>query len=149
MKQQQDKKLEQMLRSSGLVAGGFMGADSRNAAEVIAEDLKTLVRLGYEPEQIAEKMRSLTDMSKPALGGWVRAAENLQVKNEDFKGFLVCPWSHPGRFDKRTTTVQRLDTGKSISWSDLNIHLIERHGFFEGKGSLYRIEPEELVNILY
>jgi len=34
----QDKNLEGMLRSGRLVAGGFLGTDTRSLEEIIAED---------------------------------------------------------------------------------------------------------------
>jgi hypothetical protein len=36
-----------------------------------------------------------------------------------------------------------------MHWSDLNIHLIAKHGFFEGKGSAFRIEPKELISTIF
>jgi hypothetical protein len=36
-----------------------------------------------------------------------------------------------------------------VQWSDLSIHLIGAHGFFEGRGSFFRLEPAELVAILF
>ena len=53
------------------------------------------------------------------------------------------------RFAKRVTTIKLTESGEAISWSDLNIHLIEEHGFFEGKGSAFRIEPGELVRVIF
>jgi hypothetical protein len=47
------------------------------------------------------------------------------------------------------TTVELLDTSSTIRWSDLNIHLIAEHGFFEGKGSSFRIEPARLVAAIF
>jgi hypothetical protein len=145
----QDKNLDRMLRSGKLAAGGFMGADSRSVDEVIAEDAAALTKLGYNAAQLAMRMRELRDLARPALGDWVEVSDVLQVKSEDYKGFIVCPWPHAGRFEKRITTAQRLDTGQSASWSDLNIHLVEEHGFFEGRGAFFRIEPEELIRVIF
>jgi hypothetical protein len=144
-----DKNLEQMLRSGKLAAGGFMGADPRGVDQVIAEDTATLTKLGYNPEQVARRMQELRDLSRPELGNWVKVSDVLQVKSEDYKGFIVCPWPHEGRFEKRITTAHRTDTNQSISWSDLNIHLIKEHHFFEGKGAFFRIEPQDLIRVIF
>lgn len=145
-----DKKLEEVLRSTQLVAGGFMGTDVRHPIEVIEHDIVELENLGVIAAEIAGRMRQLTELAKPRLGNWIDSAfDQLCVKSEDFKGALVCPWPHAGRFDKRITTVRRLDTGQKISWTDLNIHMIEQHGFFEGRGAFFRIEPAEIVQILF
>jgi len=144
----QDKKLEQMLRSSKLVADGFMGTDPRTPEEVIREDAAELERLATSAGQVAARMRELTGLARPKLGNTIEIEGKFAVRSEDFKGMLVCPWPHVGRYEKRITTCTRLDTSEKIAWTDLNIHLIEAHGFFEGKGSSFRLEPEDLVRIL-
>lgn len=35
-----------------------------------------------------------------------------------------------------------------VAGSDLNAHLIKEHGFFQGKESGYRTDPEELIKAL-
>lgn len=142
-------KLEQMLRSSKLVAGGFMGNDPRTPEEIIRDDAAALQRLGRTAAEIAHRMRTLTNIARAALGNWVEAEGRYRLRSEEWKGMLICPWPHPGRFEKRLTACRRLDTGEEIVWSDLNIHLIEAHSFFEGKGSPFRLEPEMLVRILF
>ena len=145
-----DKKLEEVLRSTHLVAGGFMGTDPRHPIEIIEKDIVELERLGVTAGQVAARMTELTELAKPRLGSWIDCeTRKLRVKSEDFKGALVCPWPHSGTFDKRITTVEHLETGKQISWTDLNIHMIAEHGFFEGKGAFFRIEPAEIISILF
>lgn len=146
----QDKKLDDMLRSSSLVAGGFMGDDKRNVAEVIDADAATLLEHGVNATMLARRMSELTAIAKQGLGTWVDADGGaLQVMSEEYKGMLVCPWGHAGHFDKQVTMLQRPATGQTLSWTDLNVHLIESHGFFEGKGSAFRIEPAEAVRVLF
>jgi hypothetical protein len=145
----QDENLEQVLRSGKLTAGGFLGVDLRGIDEVIAEDRAMLEKQGYSAAQVAGRMQELRDTARPALGNWVKISDILQVKSEDYKGWIGCPWPHTGRFEKRVTTARRSDTGQSISWSDLNIHLIEEHCFFEGKGAFFRIEPQDLIRVLF
>ena len=145
-----DKKLEEVLRSTKLVAGGFMGTDTRHPIEIIEADIVALEDLGITAAQVAERMAELTELAKPQLGNWIDCADaKLRVKSEDFKGALVCPWPHPGTFEKRITTVEHLGTGQQLTWTDLNIHMIAEHGFFEGKGAFFRIEPSEIVGILF
>lgn len=144
-----DQRLEQMLRSSRIVAGGFLGTDPRPVSEIIAADRATLDALDFTPEQVGQRMQDLTDAARPRLGTEVVIDDRLVVWCEEWKGPMICPWPHGGRFDKRLTTVRRTDTGQTISWTDLNIHLIAKHGFFEGNGAAFRLEPGELVQILF
>jgi len=145
----QTRKLEQILRSSKLVAGGFMGDDYRSFTEVIETDCFEISKLGYTTEQIAERMQEITNRAKTGLGTWIKIDDKLKAAVEEAKGSLVCPWPHLGRYLKRVTTVKRLDTGETIGWSDLNIHLIAKHSFFEGRGAMFRIEPKKLINIIF
>lgn len=145
----QDKKLDEMLRSSALVAGGFMGSDPRQAAEVIAADAATLQACGVNAAMLARRMSALTAIAQQGLGTWADAEAGLRVMSDDYKGVLVCPWGHVGRYAKRVTVAERPATGQTLTWTDLNVHLIEAHGFFEGHGSAFRIEPEEAVRILF
>jgi hypothetical protein len=145
----ESKKLEEVLRSSKLVAGGFMGEDNRSVSEVISTDAAELSKLGYSIEEIAKRMQEITNEATKALGNWIDIDEKLRVVVEEAKGLLVCPWPHPGGYDKRVTTVELKKTGESIFWSDLNIHLIAEHGFFEGKGSAFRVEPKKLIDVIF
>jgi hypothetical protein len=125
-----------------------MGHDERGVLEVIDADIAMLARLGLTKEQVASRMRHITDRAIGGLGTWVRIDEHLEAKVDEARGRLVCPWPHAGRFAKRITSVKLLSTGQIIRWSDLSIHLIGEHGFFEGRGSGFRIEPAELVRII-
>ncbi len=145
----QTKKLDQVLRSSKLADGGFMGADPRSAAEVVDADTSELSRLGHTAEQVASRMQSITDTAIAGLGNWVPIDDKRQAAVAEARGFAICPWPLSGRFVKRVTTVERLDSGQTIRWSDLNIHLIAEHSFFEGRGSAFRIEPAKLVGVVF
>ncbi len=145
----QIRNLEALLRSSKLVAGGFMGQDPRSVSEIIEEDGATLFRSGVTIDAIARRMQDITTAAISAMGTVVRLNDILEAHIDEYKGLLVCPWPHSGRYPKRITTVRNSKTGQIIRWSDLNIHLIAEHGFFEGRGSPFRVEPADLMkNIL-
>ncbi len=148
-KSPQQKKLEDLLGSSKFSACGFMGNDKRSLWEIIDADAAELERLGKTTEEVAARMDELTDLAKPALGDWVEVGKNLKVSIDDNRGMIPCPWPHHVRCLKRITTATQVDTGKRIRWSELNTHLIKEHGFFEGRGSPFRIEPRQLVEIIF
>ncbi len=143
------KKLEETLRSSRLSGRGFLGDDRRSLQEILDADAKQVQKLGYTARQIAKRMQELTEAARPGLGDWVEVSENLRVWADDSRGIIACPWAHAFRANKTVTTVERLDTGKTIKWADLSIHLIAEHGFFQGRGSYFRLEPSELVEIIF
>lgn len=149
MKQSPDnQKLDQILRSSKLVADGFMGSDDRSFSEVIDADSAELARLGFTSEQLAGRMRQITELAVKGLGTWVRIDDEREACVQEAKGSLVCPWPHPGRYAKRITTVRNIRSGEDISFSDLNTHLIGRHGFFGGRGSMFRVEPKQVAKMI-
>jgi hypothetical protein len=145
----QQQKLDTMLRSSKIVAGGFMGIDTRNVEEIIEADKAELDRLGYNHKQIANKLQQITDRAVEALGNPVKIDENLTASVDEAKGPVICPWPHPGRFAKRVTTVTKTNNNKQIKYSDLCIHLIGEHGFFQGKGSFFRLEPRDVIDTIF
>ena len=62
---------------------------------------------------------------------------------------LPSPFGDPKRlYHKIVATVQNKALNKKLTYTQLNVHMIRDHGFFEGKGSIYRLEPEELVEFL-
>ncbi len=142
-------RLDMTLRSSALVAGGFMGDDPRSVSEVMDADAGALSRLGVTAGEVAARMREITDKAATAESTWVEIDANREAVVNDTRGSLPCPWPHEAWFLKRVTTLRRKDTGKTVRWSELNIHMIAAHGFFEGKGSLFRTEPADLVEILF
>ena len=145
----QINRLEAILKSSKLVSGGFLGEDSRSVIEIIDSDIAEIAGFGYSLEAISMRMKEITEKAIPLLGNWAKIDESRQAKVDEAKGFLVCPWPHPGKYAKRVTEVKLLKSNKTVKWSDLNIHLIAEHGFFEGKGSVFRINPGELIRVIF
>ena len=144
----QQKKLDQLLHSSQIVHGGMMGEDQRTFEEVIEADLAVIEQLDYTKEAIGQRMAELTELAIPSFGNWFSVNDNLRVYVDDYKGRLICPWPHKGVFCKRLTYAQRTDLDKTIVWTELGAHMILEHGFFEGKGSVFRLEPEDLISII-
>ncbi len=150
MKQSPDmQKLEEILRSSTLVADGFMGDDPRSITEVIEADAAELFKLGVSLNQLASRMNEITEKAARGLGTWTRIDDVRDAIVDEARGRMVCPWPHEARFRKQVTTVRRADTDETVRWSDLNVHLIGAHGFFEGKGSAFRIDPAALVRVIF
>jgi len=131
------QKLEEILRSPAF------------SAEIIDADLADLAKLNYTPQQIADRMQQITNKAKSALGNWIKLDDTHSAMITEVKGRIPCPWPHAGNFAKRVTTLKDTQTHRQIYFSDLNIHLIAEHNFFEGRGSAFRVEPKEIVEILF
>lgn len=144
-----EEKLDRMLHNQRITPGGFLGDDLRHVEDIIAADSELIMALGKTNLEIANRMQEITDKCIAAFENEVKINDNMTAICNEAKGTIVCPWPHPGKFTKRLTTIKRTDLGKEISWSDLNIHLIAEHGFFEGKGNPFRLEPDELINMIW
>ena len=136
------------LLPGSISAEGFLGADPRGLAEIIAEDTQTVAACGTSNAAIAARLRELTEAGEAGLGRPVLVDSHLEVTVSDTRGLIACPFADGHGEHKRLTTVIDRQTGQAACWSDLNIHLIERHGFYEGKGAAFRVEPRALAEIL-
>ena len=142
------RALEVLLRSGKLVLGGFMGWDDRQLYEVIEEDVRAVWGEGRTVAEVAARMAELTKVGITGLGNTV-VSGGFEITVEENKGLNLCPWDCQDHLSKRVTAVKRMKDGKALRWTDLGVHLIQRHGFFEGKGSYYRLEPKELIGMIF
>lgn len=126
---------------------GFLGNDTRHIHDIILEDEATLSRLNITREAIADKLQNFINQGKQGLEGPVETGD-FRVQITWDRGALPCPFGEPGLKNKIVATVQNKKSQKKIRYSQLNVHMIRLHGFFEGKGSIFRLEPEELVAFL-
>ena len=143
------EKLEEMMRSSKIVSGGFLGQDMRSLPDIIDADAAAVAKTGYTLKEISDRMMALTEIARPLLGNWIKIGQTLEVCAEDYRCYIICPWPHPAKFLKGVVSARNTVTGKTVRWTFLSIHLIGEHGFFEGKGSEFRIEPQELVDVIF
>ncbi len=142
-------RVENAMHEIGMV-GTFMGSDSRKLGEILRDDQDMVCSLGLTHDQIAAKLEVLTKAAKTELGDVVVVDNRYEVNAEEVRGTIPCPWMHPGGlFRKSHVELRDLESGQSLIWTDLSIHLIRKHGFYEGKGSPYRIEPKAIKLILF
>ncbi|MBE0601690.1 MAG: hypothetical protein IH607_07865 [Firmicutes bacterium] len=142
------ERIQNNMMPGALSAHGFMGEDSRKLTDIIQSDLKTLAQLGITQEALADRMEEMTAKGLQGLGRPVTTDTRFEIAVEEYKGEIPCPFQDKAKANKRQTRVRRLDTGSTIRWTDLNIHMIRDHGFFEGHGSAYRLDPAELAGFL-
>jgi hypothetical protein len=143
------EKFENMLHSADVMAYGLIGTDKRPLLEIVQSDMDELTKLGVTIGKLVERMKEITRKAIPSLGNWTKIDDTHQAKIFEVKGNVPCPWQHPSGFAKRITYVENTATQTSVKWTDLNIHLIEQHNFFEGKGSVYRVEPKEVIKAIF
>ena len=131
-----------------ITAQGFLGHDTRNVAEIIAEDERYFALREITIERLVERMRELQEAGSAGLGETISVGPYWEVRVNEARGVLPCPFSD-GVYGKINTIVIDRQSKEEIVYSDLTIHLIEKHHFFQGVGSPFRHEPEKYARILH
>ncbi len=139
--------LERMARGA-LTREGFLGSDARPLSEILDADRSTVVELGVTHELLAEKLRAILTQAVGALGKPVELEGGLSAVHHEGMGRIACPWGGCGVFPKGEVELVDVRTAKRIYLTPLSVHMIGVHGFYEGRGSRYRLEPRELCRVL-
>lgn len=142
------QQVQRNMRPGVITRDGFLGTDRRNLIDILIEDDAAVKRMNLTHVEIAKKMRQLRNEGMKGLGEYIRVALCFEVRTDSVRGKLPCPFGHPGIIGKNNTFVRNLNTGREIIYTDLNIHMIEAHGFYEGLGAPFRLNPRDLVEIL-
>jgi hypothetical protein len=142
-------KVLQKMQPGAITLSGFLGEDTRALDEIVADDAAALALLGYDRGQIADRMRYFTEASWNSYDTDILVDGIYSVSTEVTRGKLPCPYGHAGLYRKAVTTLVNTKNNIRVCWTSLNIHLIGDHGFFEGRGSVFRLDPETLVQTIF
>lgn len=130
-----------------ITAEGFLGTDKRNISTIIDEDAQNMRRLDLDVALVIEKLRYFMLQGRGGLGEPITVDDDWIVKTDEARGHLACPWED-SIARKINVTVERKDTGEKLFYTDLSIHLLEAHGFLEGRGSTFRLNLESVKHVL-
>lgn len=142
------QRIQERMRPGVITRDGFLGDDRRNLVDILVSDDAEVKRLGVSHPKVAERMIELRDAGMRGLGEYIEVEPHFEVRVDTVRGKLPCPFGDPGIFPKTNVSVRNLASGREILYTDLHIHMILAHGFYEGKGSPLRLEPRELVEVL-
>lgn len=149
MKQVPDlNKVQENMRAGQITGPGFLGSDPRNLVDIIGEDEVTVKELGLTNEKIANKLEMLMQQGAAAFGSPVNVDNRFVVMVEENRGYVPCPFRHGALSRKTNVNLRNLALKKEIEYTPVSIHLIREHGFYQGKGSPYRLDPKELAEFL-
>jgi hypothetical protein len=142
------REVQHRMQAGHITRDGFLGTDRRPLSQILEEDANTVNRLGLTHRQIAERMAHFTEAGKAGLGTTVLVEEHYEVRVEAVRGMLPCPWGHRGLYPKINVFLENTQAGREMVWTALTVHLVGEHGFYEGRGSPFRIEPEDAKEAL-
>jgi hypothetical protein len=134
--------VQDRMRSGRFSRDGFLGSDPRPLGQILEEDQNVVNSLGLSHGQIADRMTYFTEAGRRGLGTTVLVDGIYEVRVESVRGTLPSPWGGDGLFPKENVWFRNTETGDELMWTALTIHFIRDHGFYEGRGSAFRIEPE-------
>ena len=141
-------RIQERMAAGIIVRDGFLGEDRRNLVDILIQDDGEVQRLGLSHRAIADRMIELRDAGMAGLGEFIDVQPHFEVRVDSVRGKLPCPFGDPGIFQKTNTTVKNLKVAREITYTDLHIHMVGSHGFYEGKGSPFRLEPKDLMEVL-
>jgi hypothetical protein len=135
------------LGKSNMSAEGFMGKDTRTLEQIIADDKKEMKRIGVSKKALVKALKEVYEKARAALGAEVEVRPGVRAVFHESMGRIPSPFSADGLFEKGEAVVTHRQTRKTIIISRLALSLIEKHDFFQGKGSRYRIDPGEAAEM--
>ena len=144
----EESRIVERMGSGVLSRAGMLGTDGRQLPEILDTDRATVEALGVTHERIAARLDAIYRQAELAQGAPVEVAEGLQASHVDARGRIPCPWPGCGGFEKGEVALTDARTGWQAFLTPLSIHMIAAHGFYQGRGARYRLEPGELVRRL-
>lgn len=141
-----ESEILELMQPGILSRDGFLGTDKRNLADIIQEDTSVLEAETISREQLGDLLDELHEAADSGLESTVSVfGDKLKVRLIEGMGRIPCPFRDGDHEHKATINVEY--AGKKLTFTPLDAHMIRTHGFFQGKGSPYRIEPRELCEL--
>jgi hypothetical protein len=144
-------KLEKRMRPGADSRAGFLGKDE-SLLDVLAADNRFVVEeLGLTHQELARHLHLIG-----AIAAKQGKGKSLDIRYHDQVLRLETSFSRgiqESPFDDETktncnTTIQNTASGKKLTYSLLVPHMMERYGFYEGKGTPYRVDPRAVLEVL-
>jgi hypothetical protein len=145
--------LEKDMRPGALSRGGFIGKDEKLLSVLAMDNRYVVEERKLTHQEVGRHLRILG-----GIGLKLKAADK---KSEPFLyhgrcfqvSMMVSRGSQPSPFEDDTksganATLYNLDNGKKLQYALLVPEMIERYGFYEGKGTPYRLDPRKILEVL-
>ena len=119
--------------------------------EQIADRLETIVGKYYRCQYL-HSQKNLDDVDSPAH----MVEEKYMIGHWTYNGAQTCPFQneeldkayHGFDYGDTDITIRNINTGRSIVFNTLLLHMIRQHNFFESPKSSHRLEPGQVIELL-
>lgn len=145
-----DQPIRERLEPGQLSVDGFLGDDKRPIADIIAADTGTVEAAGLTVQELGDFLESLHVTADAGWESRVPAQHGkVTVRSDETLGQIPCPFGCGANCHKAEVAVKDPEGNDLLRFTPLDAHLIAAHGFFEGKGAHYRIEPKTLIDLYH
>jgi hypothetical protein len=132
---------------------GFLGRHEKLLDVLAADNRYVVEELGLTHQALAKHLHAVGTIGlwqhahKKGETEFVYHGRKFKVKIEFSKGYQLSPFLDGTRTNS-DATVYNLENGKTLHYSLLVPYMIERYGFYEGKGTPYRVDPRQVVSVI-
>ena len=127
-----------------LIQGNYMRGESRGLSRLIDDDKALVSSLDLDMEIVTNLLDRLYHEACAGMGDPVQVDGKYEVSLREDRGKMACPWSDRYFAPKALVSARNIKNDRTIRFSVLGLHMIKQHGFFQGIGSPFRIEPQDL-----
>jgi hypothetical protein len=144
------KSLEKDMRPGALSRLGFLGKDE-SLLEILAEDNRFVVETkGLSHRELAHHLHivgalAIKNAQKDPFE-FLYHGKRFKVTGQCFRGTIDSPFED-GTKTNCAANVWNVATGKTVGFSLLVPYMVERYGFYEGKGTTYRVDPRAILEV--
>jgi hypothetical protein len=138
------------MRPGALSTKGFLGKDEKLLDVLAMDNAHVVEELGLTHQELSRHLHLLGAVAvKHAAAKPTEVTyhgRRFRVEGFISKGFQDSPF-RDGTKTSCDVTVENLKTGKKLGYSLLVPYMIERYGFYEGKGTPYRVDPKQVLAV--
>lgn len=143
-----EQERSKLFSATKFSADGFIGNDPRLIDEIIAHDAQTLESLQMTSEAIATLLEDAFCKAEGAFGDTIELKPGVTALFFESRGKIPSPFRGDGFFQKGEVAIHEVATGNEFYITRLGIDLIRKHTFFQGRGTRFRLEPEQILRLL-
>jgi hypothetical protein len=144
--------LEKVMRPGASSMAGFLGKDEK-LLDVLAADNETVLgELKLTHQELAKHLHAMGAVAdwqathKQEGAVFLYHGRKFKVTAHRSFGFQPSPFDD-GTKSGTDVTVTNLSNGKSLKYGLLVPFMVERYGFYEGKGTSYRLDPKKAIEV--
>ena len=143
----QDERIMQRMAPGVLCRDGFLGDDRRSLGEILEADRSAVEGLGLTHEKIADRLEAILHQAMTCYGTPTDVGNGLTGVYIEAMGRIPCPFGGGKVFPKGEVELSD-PSGTKYCFTPLSVHLIREHGFYQGHGSRYRLDPAAITRVL-